>query len=120
MTSPNTSTDDVIEHIEDMLRQDFAPEQVRFAIQRFNKHVELWIYVRDTESEKRIRTRCGELSESEQLEKRVPEIWLIINVRSGPWPGEDPEEELRVQEELARRREDFKRRHNISFGKKAA
>lgn len=104
------STEDVLTQIENRLRQDFPNVKMEFATQSFTQHVELWIYVLDLSEYDRVLDMCRLLSNEKGLEEREPEIWLLAKTWTGPWPGGESEQEIK------RRREEFKLTHNLNIG----
>lgn len=104
------STEDLLTQIENCLRQDFPNVKMEFATQSFTQHVELWIYVLDLSEYDRVLNTCRLLSDEKGLEEREPEIWLLAKTWTGPWPGGEPEQEIK------QRREEFKRVHNLNIG----
>lgn len=105
-----TSTEDALTEIENLLGQAFPNVRMEFATQSFTKHTELWIYVLDLKEYDRVLDECRRLSDEKRLDEREPEIWLLAKTWTGPWPGGESEQEIK------RRREEFKRTHNLNIG----
>ncbi len=104
------STKNMLAQIEETLTKEFASVSLKFAVQSFTRHVELWVYVLDLNEYQRIRDRCYQLTEEMKLEQAEPEVWLMAKTWTGPWPGGESEQEIK------RRREEFKRAHNLNIG----
>lgn len=107
------STDDMLTEIETRLRQEFPNVRMEFATQSFTKLVELWIYVLTLGEHEHVQDACRRLTKEMALEEREPEIWLLPKAWPGPWPGGES------LSEIERRREEFKRAHNLTVGNPA-
>lgn len=101
---------DTLTRIEDDLRAEFPNTKMEFATQSFTEHAELWVYVLTMGDYDHIRDACRRLTKELALEQREPEIWLLAKAWTGPWPGGESEQEIR------RRREAFKKEHNLRVG----
>lgn len=106
------STAERLERLETRIRNDFPDVKLEFTWQVFAKHAELWVYVLRSERFDEVRDQCRVLGE-EALAMQEPEIWLLPQNWTVPWPGSDPAAEAREAERLNVRRDDFRRRHNL-------
>jgi len=110
MYAVKDATDAALEELEVTLSREFPGVNLKLATQSFVRHVELWVYVLDLDQYSAVRERCKALSEEKHLEERTPEVWIIVKDWAGPWPGGES------LQEIERRREEFKRVHNLKIG----
>lgn len=101
------SVEDIQRQIQEKLKGEYANVRLEFASQSFSNHHELWVYVLDKEQFENIATVCRKISESQNLDRLDPELWLIVRPWEGPWPGGETEEEIK------KRRDDFIQRHKL-------
>ena len=102
------STETLLTEIEEEIKESFPDLRMEFATQFFTYHVELWIYVLDLSNYEKVLDKCRQLTETEKLEEREPQIWLLAKTWTGPWPGGESEQELK------RRREAFRQKHGLA------
>lgn len=101
------STETLLTEIEEQIKRSFPSLRMEFATQSFTNHVELWIYVLDLSSYEEVLDKCRQLTETEKLEEREPQIWLLAKTWTGPWPGGESEQELK------QRREKFRQKYGL-------
>jgi hypothetical protein len=86
----------------------FPGAVVQFSTRTDPGHTELWVYVTNLDQYPQIEAFCQELEAGE--EQKEPPIWVFAKAWSGPWPGGES------LQEIERRREEFKRAHNLTIG----
>lgn len=89
----------------------FPGAVVEFSTRTDPGHIELWVYVTDLDRYAKIEEFCRDLETEE--EQNTPPIWVFAKAWTGPWPGGESEQEI------ARRREDFRREHRLAVGASA-
>ena len=101
------SAEEMLERVERRIRDAFPAGCLEIARRDFPRHIEVWVYVLDLNSYVRVKTESERIVREEHLDEADPEIWLLVKSWTGPWPGGESEEELR------RRREEFRKKHNL-------
>ncbi len=101
------SVEDTLTKLEQTLQDEFRDVPLEFTRQIFPNHAELWVYVLELSKYKNVHERCDEIAQAERLDQQTPEIWLLAKTWTGPWPGGESEQALRV------RRDEFKRQHAL-------
>lgn len=89
----------------------FPKSVVHFSTRTDPGHTELWVYVTDLDQYSQIEAFCQELETQE--EQKEPPIWVFAKAWPGPWPGGESEQEI------TRRREDYRRGHGPAVGASA-
>ncbi len=103
-----TLVENRIEVLIQTIRSRFPDAVVEFSTRDFSGHTELWVYITNIGEYSRIEEFCRSLEQQE--EGREPPIWIFAKAWTGPWPGGESEQEIK------RRRDEFKRKHNITVG----
>lgn len=102
--------ENALAEIEQSLRREFPDVNLEVNSRSFSNHEEVWVYVLSVAEYERVRDACRRLSDEMGLERRTPEVWLLAKAWTGPWPGGESEQEI------LRRREEFRRRHALTLG----
>ena len=100
-----------VEALTQAINARFPGAAVQFSTRTDPGHTELGVYVTDLDQYPRIEAFCRELETEE--EQKEPPIWVFAKAWPGAWPGGESEQEI------ARRREDFRREHGPAVGASA-
>jgi hypothetical protein len=100
------TVDEKLQDVKVKLQERIPGARLEFSTQVFARHVELWVKVGDQSDYERMRSVCLELDHELAIE-RNPEIWVVPRSWSAPLNVKQ------YEQELIRRRDEFRRTHSI-------